>query len=118
MAYIEDRETFADEPAFVISVVARMVGMHAQTLRSYERVGLVSPSRSRGNIRLYSQRDVERLRQIQRLIGDLGLNLAGVEVIFRLRERIAALETENQALRQELQRFRNTRLPARVERPS
>src|SRR5579884_1105037 len=70
-----------DEGCYVISIAARMVGMHQQTLRYYERVGLIEPSRSRGNIRLYSQSDIGRLRQIQRLISDLGVNLAGVEVI-------------------------------------
>jgi MerR family transcriptional regulator/heat shock protein HspR len=103
---------FEEEPAYVISIAARMVGMHAQTLRYYERVGLVTPSRTQGNIRLYSQRDVERLRQIQRLVNDLGLNLAGVDVILRLSERIAGLEAENRALRDELQRSRDRRLPA------
>lgn len=104
--------SFDEEPAFVISIAARMVGMHAQTLRYYERVGLVSPSRTQGNIRLYSQRDVERLRQIQRLVNDLGLNLAGVDIILRLSEKIAGLEEENKALRAELQGFRDRRLPA------
>ena len=105
---------FEEEPAYVISIAARMVGMHAQTLRYYERVGLVSPSRTQGNIRLYSHRDVERLRQIQRLVNDLGLNLAGVDVILRMSERIAALEDENKGLHNELQRLRDRRLPAPV----
>ena len=103
-----------EEPAYVISIAARMVGMHAQTLRYYERVGLVSPSRTQGNIRLYSHRDVERLRQIQRLVNDLGLNLAGVDVILRMSERIATLELENRELHEEMQRLRDRRLPARV----
>lgn len=66
-----------EDPCFVISVAARMLGMHQQTLRYYERVGIIEPSRSRGNIRLYSQADINRLRQVQRLINDLGVNLAG-----------------------------------------
>ncbi|MSQ61275.1 MAG: MerR family transcriptional regulator [Dehalococcoidia bacterium] len=89
-----------------------MVGMHAQTLRYYERAGLIQPSRSRGNIRLYSQTDINRMRQIQRLINDLGVNLAGAEVIIRMTDKIARLEEENEALRRELQRFRDRRLPA------
>lgn len=105
-----------DVPAFVISVAARMVGMHAQTLRYYERAGLIMPSRSRGNIRLYSQTDINRMRQIQRLINDLGVNLAGAEVIIRLADRISNLEGENQALEQELQRLRDRRLPAPIKR--
>jgi MerR family transcriptional regulator/heat shock protein HspR len=93
-----------EEPIYVISVAARIVGMHAQTLRQYERVGLVEPKRSRGNIRLYSQADVARLRQVQRLINDLGVNLAGVEVILRMTERMRAMEQELEELRAELRR--------------
>jgi MerR family transcriptional regulator/heat shock protein HspR len=93
-----------EEPIYVISVAARIVGMHAQTLRQYERVGLVEPKRSRGNIRLYSQADVARLRQVQRLINDLGVNLAGVEVILRMTERLRAMEQELEELRAELRR--------------
>jgi MerR family transcriptional regulator/heat shock protein HspR len=77
-----------DEPCYVISVAARMVGMHAQTLRYYERAGIIEPSRSRGRIRLYSPADIARLRQIQRLITELGVNLAGAEIILRLNDRI------------------------------
>jgi len=109
---IDDFGGIADEPAFVISVAARMVGMHAQTLRYYERAGLIQPSRSRGNIRLYSQSDINRMRQIQGLINDLGVNLAGAEVILRMSEKIRELEEANQALHQQLQRFRDRRLPA------
>lgn len=83
-----------DEPLFVISVAARMAGLHAQTLRHYERVGLISPQRSSGNVRLYSARDVERARRVRALMADLGVNLAGVEVILRLRERIDTLEAQ------------------------
>ncbi len=101
-----------EEPAFIISVAARMLGVHAQTLRYYERAGLIMPSRSRGRIRLYSQADIERIRQVQRLIDDLGVNLAGAEVIIDMGRRIRALEEENQILRRELQRFRDRRLPA------
>ncbi len=101
-----------DEPAFIISVAARMLGVHAQTLRYYERVGLLTPSRSRGRIRLYSQADIARIRQVQRLIDDLGVNLAGAEVIIDMSAKIRALEEENELLRQALQRFRDRRLPA------
>ena len=88
-----------DDPCYVISIAARMVGMHQQTLRYYERVGLIEPSRSRGNIRLYSPSDIGKLRQIQRLIADLGVNLAGVEVIIRMGRRIQDLERELERLR-------------------
>jgi MerR family transcriptional regulator/heat shock protein HspR len=101
-----------DEPCYVISVAARMVGMHAQTLRYYERAGLVRPSRSRGRIRLYSVADITRLRQIQRLISDLGVNLAGAEVILRMGERIEQLQEEIEEMRYQLQRLRDRRLPA------
>jgi MerR family transcriptional regulator/heat shock protein HspR len=86
------------EPVYVISVAAAILELHPQTLRYYERAGLVSPSRSRGNIRLYSQEDIDRLRLIQRLMGDLGVNLAGVEVIMNMTERIRQLEAEVERL--------------------
>jgi MerR family transcriptional regulator/heat shock protein HspR len=101
-----------DDPCFVISIAARMVGMHAQTLRQYERVGLVEPKRTRGNVRMYSRADVARLRQVQRLINDLGVNLAGVEVILRMNERMQQMEQEMERLRRDVQRFRDRRLPA------
>lgn len=87
-------EMHQDEPMYVISVAARLVNMHPQTLRYYERAGLVHPTRSRGRIRLYSQRDIDRLRKISRLTDELGVNLAGVDVILRLTERLDLLERE------------------------
>lgn len=114
MSMDEDYDDF-DEPCYVISIAARLVGMHAQTLRQYERVGLVEPKRSRGNIRLYSQADVARLRQVQRLINDLGVNLAGVEVILRMNAKMQEMEMEIEGLRRELQRLRDRRLPAPLE---
>lgn len=88
-----------EEPCYIISVVAQMLEVHPQTLRYYERAGLVQPSRSRGNIRLYSHNDIERLRLIMRLIGDLGVNLAGVEVIMNMTARIEEMEVELAELR-------------------
>lgn len=82
------------EPCYVISVAASILEVHPQTLRYYERAGLVQPSRSRGNIRLYSHKDIERLQLILRLIDDLGVNLAGVEVILNMTEQIQELEAE------------------------
>lgn len=82
----------SDEPMFVISVAARLVEMHPQTLRYYERAGLVKPKRSRGSIRLYSQQDIDRLKKIARLVDDLGVNLAGVEVILNLTEKLEGLQ--------------------------
>ena len=104
-----------DEPCYVISVAARMVGMHAQTLRYYERAGIIAPSRSQGRIRLYSQADIARLRQIQRLISELGVNLAGAEIILRLNDRIREMDEEMGRLRAELQRLRDRYLPRPLE---
>ena len=95
-----DQPGLEDQPAYVISVASRMVGVHAQTLRYYERVGLMEPKRSRGNIRLYSSRDVQRALWIRSLIEDLGMNLAGVEVMMRMSARMAQLEEENRRLRE------------------
>ncbi len=94
-----------DEPCFVISVVSRMVGVNAQTLRYYERIELVEPSRSGGNIRLYSQRDIERLHRIKTLVYDMGVNAAGVDVILRLTDQIQQLEGTVEVLRGELERL-------------
>ena len=91
------------EACYVISVAARIVSVHPQTLRYYERLGLVVPSRSQGNIRLYSAKDVERLQLIHRLVNELGVNLAGVEVILNLTEKMAQMERQAQTLRQELE---------------
>ena len=97
-----------DHPRYMISVAAELVGMHPQTLRVYETKGLVRPRRTPGNTRLYSESDLERLRLIQRLTTELGLNLAGVETVLRLQDelgrlqaRLARLETE---MREEVQR--------------
>ena len=105
-----------DHPAYVISVAARMVGVHAQTLRTYERIGLIEPARSQGNIRLYSVHDVRRALRIRSLVEDLGMNLAGVEVIMRMSARITELERENEQMRAQLaQRAgRNSRAQAQV----
>ena len=76
------------EPLFVISVAARLVEMHPQTLRKYEREGLIAPSRTSGNLRLYSDRDIERLRQVKYLVEQRGLNLAGVQLALELTKRL------------------------------
>ena len=101
-----------DEPCYVISVAARMVGLHAQSLRNYERIGLIRPGRSRGRVRLYSDADIQHVRNIQRLVQDLGVNLAGVEVIMNMRGRMQRMEREMELLRQELQAYRDRVLPA------
>jgi MerR family transcriptional regulator/heat shock protein HspR len=93
------------EPRYVISIAARMLGVHAQTLRYYERAGMIEPSRSRGNRRLYSMEDIERLRRIKTLIDDLGVNLAGVEVIMRMGERMAEMERWMRIMELEIKRL-------------
>jgi MerR family transcriptional regulator/heat shock protein HspR len=87
---------------YVISVAAQILHVHPQTLRLYEREGLIEPQRTRGNIRLYSDHDIERVRCIQRLTTDLGVNLAGAEVILNMRERMLELQEEMERLRREL----------------
>ena len=101
-----------DEPLYVISVAARMVGVHAQTLRTYEREGLVHPARSRGGVRMYSDGDIERLAVIRRLMAQLGVNMAGVDVILNMSQRIEGMQAEIVELRQEIQRIRDRNLPA------
>ena len=80
------------DPVYSIRVAARLVGLHVQTLRYYERNGLVQPQRSRGNVRYYSDSDVERIQKIKSLIDELGVNLAGAEVIMRMSGRMAEME--------------------------
>ncbi len=101
------------EPVYAIGVVARMVGVHQQTLRNYERWGLVIPCRSSGGSRLYSQEDLDRIQQIREWVDDLGINLAGVEVMTRLLSRIRELEGQLDDLTAEVVRLRDgsPRLP-------
>ena len=97
-----------DQPRYMISVAADLTGMHPQTLRTYEQKGLVRPKRTSGNTRLYSDADLERLRLIQRLTTELGLNLAGVEVVLDLEDRLrrmqAQMERVERQLRDEVER--------------
>jgi MerR family transcriptional regulator/heat shock protein HspR len=97
---------FREEPCFVISVAARIVGVHAQTLRYYERVGLIWPSRTVGRQRLYSMADIERVQRVKALTDEMGVNLAGAEVALKLMNRIEHLEKQVQRLTQELHRMR------------
>jgi MerR family transcriptional regulator, heat shock protein HspR len=89
---------------YMISVAAELAGMHPQTLRIYESRGLIEPKRSSGNTRLYSQDDVERLRRIQELTTQMGMNLAGVEKVFELEEQIERMRERMEALRRESER--------------
>ena len=89
-------------PRYMISVAAELVGMHPQTLRMYEQKGLVRPQRTAGNTRLYSEADLERLRLIQRLTGELGLNLAGVEAVLGLEEQLQRMQARMERLEREM----------------
>ncbi len=117
-------EVPVEAPVYVISVAAEMAGMHAQTLRQYDRLGLVSPTRTAGGGRRYSLRDVLRLREVQRLSQDEGINLAGIKRILSLESEVDVLREELQALADALQEmrstlaaggYRKTYLPARIE---
>jgi MerR family transcriptional regulator/heat shock protein HspR len=94
------------KPRYVISVAAEMLGTQTYTLRYYEKVGIIKPARSRGNIRLYSDIDLALLRRVMTLMEDLGVNLAGVEVILRMSQQIAQLQRANDNLEAELARLR------------
>lgn len=89
-----------EEPCFVISVAARIVGVHAQTLRHYERIGLIWPTRTSGRQRMYSMADIERIRRVRTLTEDMGINLAGAEVALKLMARVEELEQEVVNLRE------------------
>jgi len=91
-----------DEPVYLISIVATMLDIHPQTLRQYEREGLVTPSRTQGRMRLYSQRDIDRMKMILRLTRQLGVNLAGVDVVLKLKDSMDTMQKEIDQLRNEL----------------
>ena len=91
-----------DRPRYMISVAAELVGMHPQTLRMYEDKGLVRPHRTAGNTRLYSEADLERLRLIQKLTTQLGLNLAGVEAVLDLEEQLQRMHARMERLEREM----------------
>ncbi|MBS4067786.1 MAG: helix-turn-helix transcriptional regulator [Sulfurimonas sp.] len=97
-----------DEPVYLISIVAKVLDIHPQTLRQYERENLLTPSRSNGKIRLYSQRDIDRIKLILRLTRELGVNLAGVDIILRLKENVDSMEQDILALRQEVLKAKNS----------
>ena len=101
-----DEET---EPRYVISVAARMLNTQSHTLRYYEKVGIVEPFRSRGNIRLYSERDIALLRRVKSLMEDMGVNLAGVEVVLRMMQSLGEIQKELEQTREELQQYREVK---------
>lgn len=91
-----------DEPVYLISVVAKSLDIHPQTLRQYEREGLVCPSRTDGKMRLYSQKDIDRISMILRLTRELGVNLAGVDIILQFKDKIDDMENEIVELREKV----------------
>ncbi|MFT5661947.1 MAG: MerR family transcriptional regulator/heat shock protein HspR [Sulfurimonas sp.] len=97
-----------DEPVYLISIVAKILDIHPQTLRQYERENLICPARTNGRIRLYSQRDIDRIKLILRLTRELGVNLAGVDIILRLKENVDAMESEMAELRYEMDKAKNS----------
>jgi MerR family transcriptional regulator/heat shock protein HspR len=112
-----DRDRAADERAvYIISVAAELAGVHPQTLRIYERKGLLRPERTSGNTRRYSDRDIERLRVIQELTQDEGVNLAGVKRIIELRARLDEMEQRIQELQEQLAHRRAIAMPGRRAR--
>jgi MerR family transcriptional regulator/heat shock protein HspR len=106
------RAVAEDAPVFVISVAAELAGMHAQTLRQYDRLGLVSPGRTAGGGRRYSPRDVALLREVQRLSQEDGVNLAGIKRIIDLESRVEALQARVHELLEELEIAESRRIAA------
>jgi len=89
-----------DEPVYLISVVAKLMDIHPQTLRQYEREGLLKPSRTEGRMRLYSQRDIDKLKMILTLARDMGVNLAGIDIVLQLKAQIEELQLEINKLKE------------------
>ncbi len=87
-----------NEPKYMISIISKMLGIHPQTIRTYEKLGLLTPSRSQGNTRLFSESDISQMKKILALTRDMGVNLAGVEIILKLRSQIDLMQTEFQSL--------------------
>ena len=97
------------QPRYVISIAAEMLGTQTYTLRYYEKIGVVNPARSKGNIRLYSDLDLELVKRVMTLMDELGVNLAGVEVILRMSQQIAQLQKTTEELEREIERLREER---------
>lgn len=92
-----------EQPRYVISIASQILGVHPQTLRLYEREGLIEPQRTGGKIRLYSENDIERVRCIMRLTNDLGVNLAGADAILNMRERMMQLRDEIERIQMQME---------------
>jgi MerR family transcriptional regulator/heat shock protein HspR len=104
-----EKEIYDTEPRYVISIAAKMLDTQTHTLRYYERVGIIEPHRSRGNIRLYSDRDIALLQRVKSLVDDMGVNLPGVEVILRMMQRMTEIQNELEKAKEELRKHRGGR---------
>jgi MerR family transcriptional regulator/heat shock protein HspR len=100
------RDKYNTEPRYVISVAARMLEIETYTLRYYEKVGIIEPYRSQGNIRLYSDRDIALLKRVKSLVDDMGVNLPGVEVILRMIQHMGEMQTELEKAHEEIEKLR------------
>jgi len=101
-----NEERYDTEPRYVISVAAKMLEIQTYTLRYYEKVGIIEPRRSQGNIRLYSDRDIAILRRVKALVDDMGINLPGVEVILRMVQQVTDLQNELEEAQEEIRKLR------------
>ncbi len=100
------RNSVDTEPRYVISVVAKILGVQTHTLRYYEKIGVVRPHRSQGNIRLYCERDVAQLRRVKTLMEELGVNLAGVDIILRMMQQMSELQQRIEEMESELEKLK------------
>ena len=101
-----ERERYSTEPRYVISIAAKMLDMQTYTLRYYERVGIIEPRRSRGNVRLYSDHDIALLKRVKSMVDDMGINLPGVEVILRMMQRMTQMQDELEQAQEELDKLK------------
>ena len=101
-----ERDRYNTEPRYVISIAAKMLDMQTYTLRYYERVGIIEPRRSQGNVRLYSDRDIALLKRVKSMVDDMGINLPGVEVILRMMQRMSQLQNELEQTQEELNKLK------------
>ena len=100
-----DRDRENTEPCYVISVAARILGIQTHNLRYYEKIGIIEPHRSQGNIRLYSARDISILQRVKTMVDGMGINLAGVEVVLRMMKHVSELQNELEQTREELNKL-------------
>jgi MerR family transcriptional regulator/heat shock protein HspR len=101
-----NRERYDTEPRYVISVAAKMLDTQTYTLRYYEKVGIIEPGRSQGNVRLYSDRDIALLQRVKTLVEDMGVNLPGVEVILHMMQRMDEMQNQLEEAQKELKKLR------------